>query len=277
MWIILPIKATGPVKSRLASVFSPAQREELMRAMLRDVLDAVRNSPHVDGVLLVSRDTDVPAIAAEYGATVLALDEDVDLNSAVRAAADHLHDQGVRRALVLHGDIPLTSAANLDRLMEQAGDAEVALLPCRHQRGTKALLTSLPPRIAFEYGAESFEKHRKNAAKSGKSKPSAEPPSSSGGFMQQTVPMTIAGLIGVVALLAGVIIGIALPSGSNQTAVPTQPAPNAVPQGGAPAPQLSPEQLQGGELPEGHPDIPGGMGGSAPATDGAGAEEAPTN
>jgi hypothetical protein len=94
--------------------------------------------------------------------------------------------------------------------------------------------------------------------------------------MQQTVPMTIAGLIGIVALLAGVIIGIALPSGSNQTAVPGNTAPTQVPQTGQQAPQLSPEQLQGGELPEGHPDIPGGMGGAAPTTEGAGTEEAPS-
>lgn len=125
-------------------------------------------------------------------------------------------------------------------------------------------------------GTEEASAPKKAEAPKGKAKPAAQPaaPPPSGGFMQQTVPMTIAGLIGIVALLAGVIIGIALPNNS-QPAVPAGTAPTAVPGGGAPAPQLTPEQLQGGELPEGHPTVPEGMGGSAPATDGAGAGEAP--
>jgi hypothetical protein len=70
--------------------------------------------------------------------------------------------------------------------------------------------------------------------------------------------MTIAGLIGVVALLAGVIIGILIPTGTSQPAVttPTTPAVSA--------PELTPEQLQNGELPQGHPEIGGGTTGGTP-------------
>lgn len=74
----------------------------------------------------------------------------------------------------------------------------------------------------------------------------------------QTVTMTVAALIGVVALLLGVIIGVVIPVGVGGT--PTPPSATGTP-GGAPAPQLSPEQLQG-ELPAGHPDLSGMEGGS---------------
>ncbi|MRR13771.1 hypothetical protein EG835_15285 [bacterium] len=68
----------------------------------------------------------------------------------------------------------------------------------------------------------------------------------------QTVTMTVAALIGVVALLVGVIIGIVIPVGATDNV----PAPTTTGTG-ATAPELSPEQLEGGALPEGHPDISG--------------------
>jgi hypothetical protein len=74
-------------------------------------------------------------------------------------------------------------------------------------------------------------------------------------------------LIGVAALLLGIVVGMLIQSGmsANQVASPTQQP--QLQQQGAPqqaAPQLTPEQLQGGELPPGHPSI--GATGSAPAT-----------
>lgn len=67
----------------------------------------------------------------------------------------------------------------------------------------------------------------------------------------QSVSMTIASLIGVVALLAGVIIGIVLPVGaSTDVPAPTTPAGTE-----SQAPQLSPEQLESGQMPPGHPQV----------------------
>ncbi|MCL4079314.1 hypothetical protein MX659_06930 [Coriobacteriia bacterium Es71-Z0120] len=70
---------------------------------------------------------------------------------------------------------------------------------------------------------------------------------------QQSVSMTVAALVAVIALLLGVIIGILIPTGGSGTTTDT----------GAVAPQLTPEQLQSGQLPPGHPDISGMTGGQA--------------
>ena len=91
---------------------------------------------------------------------------------------------------------------------------------------------------------------------------------------QQSVTITIAGLIGVVALLLGVVIGLLIPTGGNQA---TSPAPVPPPSGQQAAP-LSPEQLEGG-MPPGHPDIGdmnGGEGGMPPGMPGGmpGADDA---
>jgi len=167
MWIILPLKALSPVKSRLASVLTPSQREELMRAMVEDMLGAARDCPQVAGVLLVSRDPGVNAMASDYGAEVLSLVEDRDLNSAVMAASDYLLEKGVDRALILHGDIPLLRSAHLTRLIEEGAHSELTLLPCRHGQGSNAMLTSLPAKIPFLYGHGSYRRHLEAAQRVG--------------------------------------------------------------------------------------------------------------
>lgn len=89
-------------------------------------------------------------------------------------------------------------------------------------------------------------------AKGGK----AAPAQASGGV---ELTWTITALIAVVTLLLGVIVGYAIPRGAEGD------------QGAAPlnqiqAPQLSPEEMQTGELPEGHPDIGAMTGGSTGTT-----------
>jgi len=75
----------------------------------------------------------------------------------------------------------------------------------------------------------------------------------------QSNSMTVTILVGVIAALLGVIIGIFV---GRSLAAPAAVVPTTgAPQGGTSteqqAPQLSPEQLEGGELPKGHPDIGG--------------------
>lgn len=158
MWTVLPMKALRPVKSRLAPILSPEQREGLMKAMVEDVLAALRDCPAVEGILLVSKDPEIPAIADEYGAEVLVLDQDEDLNSAVQAATDYLAQKGIERCLVLHGDIPLARSQALTRLIEESAHSELTLLACKWGEGTNALLTSLPARIPFVYGQASYHR-----------------------------------------------------------------------------------------------------------------------
>lgn len=88
----------------------------------------------------------------------------------------------------------------------------------------------------------------------------------------QGISMAVASLIGVIALLAGVIVGVLLPIGNAPSAttgtvattpsVPGGTGGTGGTGGGSTAPQLTPEQLKGGELPAGHPDIGKLSGGS---------------
>lgn len=84
--------------------------------------------------------------------------------------------------------------------------------------------------------------------------------------MEKQVSLTVAALMTVIGLLLGVIIGFVIPDGGTVSSSGT-----ATPATGSTAPQLSPEQLDSGELPAGHPPV-GDMGGS---TDASATEEAP--
>lgn len=105
------------------------------------------------------------------------------------------------------------------------------------------------------------EQPKKDAGKSGGSKKAAATPAASSAATAEGVSMTVMALVAVVAILVGIIIGIFVGRGLAASTVPGVNTGAPI-QGGAgtEAPQLSPEQLQGGELPEGHPDIGGGAG-----------------
>jgi hypothetical protein len=97
---------------------------------------------------------------------------------------------------------------------------------------------------------------------------------------QQSVSMTVAALIGVISLLAGVIVGIVLPVGGPSVPPPGPGATVPADPGGmgGQAPQLSPDQLDQ-DLPPGHPPIGGGEapGGAPGAGEGEQSEETTSN
>lgn len=114
-----------------------------------------------------------------------------------------------------------------------------------------------------------FDEDEKPAAKSqSKGAPPKKPTTPSGKSPSppeytpdRSVSYSIAALMAVAALLLGVIVGIVLPVNVGSQS----PATNTGTSGtGASAPQLSPEQLQSGQLPPGHPNV--GAAGSATAT-----------
>lgn len=84
----------------------------------------------------------------------------------------------------------------------------------------------------------------------------------------QSVSMTVAALIGVIALLAGLIIGVLLPIGNTASTATSTTATTGATTSGSSAPQLTQDQLNSGQLPAGHPDISGAA--SSTATSGTG-------
>ena len=65
LWAIVPVKPLRRGKSRLAGVLTDEERTFINYSMLKNTLKALRATPEVDHVLVVSRDPSALALARE--------------------------------------------------------------------------------------------------------------------------------------------------------------------------------------------------------------------
>lgn len=157
IWVLIPVKAFGAAKGRLAAALSPAQREALARELATRVVRAAAPLP----VAIVCDDPSVSAWAANLGAEVL-WRPGHGLNAAVTDGVDALAARGVERVVVAHADLP--SARTLAWVARFVG---VTIVPDRHDDGTNVL--SIPTQVGFTfaYGAGSFRRHAAEARRLG--------------------------------------------------------------------------------------------------------------
>ena len=159
MLVLVPVKAFGRAKLRLAEVLDGPARAALAREMADRVLTAAAPLP----IAVVCDDDEVAAWAESRGARVL-WRPGHGLNGAVNDAVATVAGEGVDRVLVTHADLPL--ATGFDELLSVDGDG-VLLVPDRHEDGTN--VASVPPGsgFTFAYGPGSFAAHCKEAERLG--------------------------------------------------------------------------------------------------------------
>lgn len=168
MWAIVPCKRLEEAKGRLTPVLAAAERRRLVRAMLRDVLAALREARGLAGIAVVSPDPGVRALAEASGALALADPPAADLSGVVGAAAAVLAARGASGVLVVAADAPLLTAAELERVLAAHGTGRgVTIVPDRAGRGSNAVACTPPGAIAFRYGADSFRRHVEAARERG--------------------------------------------------------------------------------------------------------------
>ncbi len=149
---LVPVKAFGAAKQRLAAVLSDVERERLARATAAGVLHAVAPfHPHV-----VCDDDEVAGWAVTHGATVIR-DQHRGLNPAIDLAVGHLAQHGYDHVLVVHGDLPRPTA--LARLAASARSGAIVLVPDRRLDGTNVAMFPVARALAAAYGPGSFRRH----------------------------------------------------------------------------------------------------------------------
>ncbi|MCC5887688.1 MAG: 2-phospho-L-lactate guanylyltransferase [Gammaproteobacteria bacterium] len=160
MWAIVPIKQFQFAKARLAPALDPGQRRDLMRAMAMDVLESLAATPGIERILVVSREPEVTALAAEVGASVLLEEEGGGLNGAVAQGAQLALEAGACGILVVHGDLPLaTSAAFSAIIAAHCAAPAVTLVTDAEGQGSNCLACSPPDAIPFLFGRQSCPAH----------------------------------------------------------------------------------------------------------------------
>lgn len=163
IWAVIPIKALNKVKNRLASILSVDERRKLVIKLFEHTLQELANWEILEGILVISSDPFFNNYAAQYGFEFLYEKFPNGLNGSIQMAAEHLDSKGVEAILVIHGDLPLVSQKELNRLVAAAPDFGVLIAPDRHHKGTNVLWAAPPMIIPFAYGCESFQKHQELA------------------------------------------------------------------------------------------------------------------
>jgi 2-phospho-L-lactate guanylyltransferase len=157
MRVVVPYTDREP-KSRLAPVLSEPERRAFARAMLADVVDAVRNAGHVPE-LLVPEPIDFADVDLDDVPTTV---DDRSLTPAVDAAIDRVGESVPEMAVVM-ADLPLATPTALRRLAAAGGD--IAVAPGRGG-GTNALVVR-DPAFSVDYHGASYRDHRDAAAAAG--------------------------------------------------------------------------------------------------------------
>lgn len=158
-WVLIPVKAPGAGKTRLAALLSAAERESLVEAMLEHVVDMARAQ--------VAR---IVIIGPERRGLAARLERIEDAGGGLNAALEHacrviaLRSDAPDRLIVLPADLPCLVPEDVARLRD-LGPGTVGIAPDRHGRGTNALSLPLPAvaRFRFRFGPKSAALHRREA------------------------------------------------------------------------------------------------------------------
>lgn len=157
-WAVIPIKATGTAKSRLAGALGAIEREKLVGAMLRHVVCAAQGASRITRTMLVG-----PSRLGLAESFPLLADPGHGLNAALQAALEQIAAcaETPDRMLILFADLPEVTSAEIDLLAAAPADT-VALAPDRHEIGTNALSLPLPAGLGFRFafGEDSFARHK---------------------------------------------------------------------------------------------------------------------
>lgn len=156
---LVPVKSLALAKGRLAPLLAPHERQQLVLAMLADVLAALHATPGVAAVSVLTSDARAADAARSCGAAVRP-DHGHGLNGSLAAAAADLAAEGFGRMLVLFADLPLARPAELAALL--AHPSPVALAAAA-DGGTNALAAPLPLGFPLFFGARSLARHQRAA------------------------------------------------------------------------------------------------------------------
>ncbi|CAN7345509.1 2-phospho-L-lactate guanylyltransferase [Phenylobacterium sp. LjRoot225] len=162
-WVLTPVKAPEACKTRLSPVLSEAARRELVARMLRHVVETAAAAPDVDEVVLLG-----PSSHGLAGAMRRLADPGGGLNAALASALPAAAAAGVDRLVILAGDLPRVSVADVEALARLA-PGRLGVAPDRRGTGTNALSLPLPAAqdFHFQYGTDSFARHSAEAARLG--------------------------------------------------------------------------------------------------------------
>ncbi len=169
--ILIPMRSLDQGKSRLSNLLSSNKREKLIKLLFTQLLKKLKTLknqfPHIfSDILVITPCEEVEKISKDFNVHVLKEQNLNGLNSAVNKgicwSSKNLYDS----SLILPGDIIDPENEDIKKILEIGKKSKDCMVICPSTDfGTNALFLSLPTRLNFKFGPNSFFEHQKEAKK----------------------------------------------------------------------------------------------------------------
>lgn len=162
LFAVLPVKSPRNAKQRLSGFLSPAQREQLARAMFEQVLDTLCSAGGIDRVVVATSDAGIAAHAATRSIQVFEEREQLGHSHSADLAARRAIEAGARSVMLLPIDVPLITRCEIESVAAESAQG-VVIVPSSDGTGTNALVRNPPDAIKACFGPGSFNAHCREA------------------------------------------------------------------------------------------------------------------
>ncbi len=157
-FVVIAARGGAHAKSRCGARLGVAEREQLVAAMLGDMLEVVGGWGAL-GRMIVTTPTPELAILAEAAGAKLAGEPAAPLNAAFAGAlATCARVDPSQTVILLPGDMPLLSVGDLDAVLAESGPGRLVIAP-NNGGGTGAIALPAGLEFPFAFGPDSFARH----------------------------------------------------------------------------------------------------------------------
>jgi len=158
--IVVPIKGLREGKTRLAGALSSDERHSLNSYLAERTLAVIRDALPDAVRWAVSPDPEIGDLARRFGAKFFA-QSGHGLNAGLAEVCTGLE---TTRTVYVAADLPDLS---VDDIVLLSVSDVIAIAPDESGRGTNALSLPVPRAIDFQFGPDSFARHKETAAAAG--------------------------------------------------------------------------------------------------------------
>ena len=158
MWAIIPINEFSRSFTRLSSVLDLKQRMELAKNLSSRLIQILLTVDEVEKIVLFTCEKNWPG-ELQHSKLVLRKDEDKKpLKQKIDSVADWAYGLGAKKMMYLSIDLPIVEKKDITQIIDSHKHG-LTLVQAKKDGGTNALITDLPRKINFQFGADSFRKH----------------------------------------------------------------------------------------------------------------------
>lgn len=164
LWAIVPIKPLRRGKSRLSTVLSETEREQLNQTLLIKTIVCLKEIKEIDQILVVSYDPNALTISRDYGVRTIQESHNTNINKALRKGSMAAQTFNISSILVIPADLPYINTDAIHQMLSKTGKPpEIVISPDRRMNGTNALYISPVGILDYDFGMWSFRKHIEQA------------------------------------------------------------------------------------------------------------------